>query len=479
MGCSPSLSKPSIYHTTKSVDTIYFLASTFINLNPKPFLDQYSVGRSLGTGTFGEVRFCTQTKTNARRAVKIFAKKELENKSLRFKFQNEINILKLLDHPNIVRVYEFFEDRKKCYIVMEHCRGGELFEDFMKVKKYREEECARIMRQVLSCVVYLHSIGVVHRDLKPENILLDEKSDYATVKLVDFGSAAFFDGRTLKERIGTPYYMAPEVAKGSYSNKCDEWSVGVLLYLMITGCPPFAGPNAADVIKAAKSFKFDTRIFESIEASDEVQELIGKLLQPEKTRITAAEALTHPWFKKYAFSSLEPRVLTSAFKNLHAYGSNIFKDAVRAYIATQLVGAEDIRQTKEIFKALDADGDGKLSRSELLAGYNKALTSENAEDAVDRIMQQVDTDGNGFIEYSEFLKAAIDKELMMTGNNLKVAFEMFDKDGNGKISPDELRMVLEKEETYGEEFWKEMVKQLDVNGDGEIDLKEFEDFLKG
>lgn len=481
MGCAPArTNKTSSSKKSVQSKSLSILPGTFRHINEQEFSKVYSVGRSLGAGTFGEVMFCTHIKTNSRRAVKVFHKENLTTDFNKLKFENEINILKVLDHPNIVRVYEFFEDSKSFYIVMEHCRGGELFQEIMKLKQYDEPQSAQIMRQLLSCISYLHSISICHRDLKPENILFDEKSDYMNIKLIDFGSACFFNEKLMKEGMGTAYYIAPEVLKNSYTEKCDVWSAGVILFILLTGSPPFSGANNKEIFKSILKGIYNKDSLSKISASKEVLDLISHLLAPEKLRFTALEALEHPWFKNNNSTTIDQEVLSKTFNNLsHFETNNVLKDAVRTFIATQLMSVEEIKQAKEIFKALDANGDGKLSREELIIGYSGIMSEEDAIKHVERIMSQVDTDNNGYLEYSEFLKAAVDKDSMMNTKNMKHAFELFDKDGNGKISAEELKEVLQGDEPLDENIWKQVVEQLDVNGDGEIDLAEFEAFLNG
>ena len=152
MGCV-SLTKKSISVENKyKTDEFSVLSSNYIKLNTKEFSKVYSVGRPLGKGSSGEVRFCTHNKTGSLRAVKIFNKNTLMSTESKKNFLNEVNILKILDHPNIIRVYEFFEDLTTFYIIMEYCRGGELFDEMIKEKKYTEKECAQIMKQIFSCI---------------------------------------------------------------------------------------------------------------------------------------------------------------------------------------------------------------------------------------------------------------------------------------------------------------------------------------
>lgn len=477
MGCAASSKRKNSGKIKKNINEISIIPGTFVKINPTEFTKVYSVGRSLGSGAFGEVKFCTHLKTNSRRAVKVFKKDTMLTEISKKKFKKEIEILKVLDHPNIVKIFEFFEDSLMFYIVMEHCRGGELFDDIMKLKKYSEHECAQIMRQLLSCISYLHSINVVHRDLKPENILFDEKSDFMNIKLIDFGSAEFFSKKPLSESIGTPYYVPPEVLQGNYTEKCDLWSTGVILYILIVGVPPFDGPSSKEIFKKISAGSYDKTSAAWKNASPEVKDLIENLLVSEAYRSTASEALDHLWIKKHTSSALSQVMLSTSLANLSIFDSqNKIKDAVRTFIASQLISSEETKQAKEIFRALDENGDGKLSKQELIVGYSAIIGEVEAVNTVEKIMSHVDTDNNGFLEYSEFIKAVVDEKSIMTRKNIKLAFEMFDRENRGKISAEGFKQALQGDENVDEEVWENIVKLFAVEN-GEIDLHMFEDFL--
>ncbi len=161
----------------------------------------------------------------------------------------EIDILKNLDHPNILRLYEVFEDKKFIYLVTEFCEAGELFDEIVKRQRFDERDAAIIIKQLLSAIAYCHSKSVCHRDLKPENILIDNK-ETLSIKLIDFGTSQKFDTEEKMELIlGTAYYIAPEVLKGEYDEKCDVWSIGVILYILLSGEPPFPGSNDKEILK--------------------------------------------------------------------------------------------------------------------------------------------------------------------------------------------------------------------------------------
>ena len=478
MGCSPSQANASDVER-KAKTTPQIMPGLFINLNEKAFTDVYSVGRSLGTGTFGEVKFCTHLKSNSRRAVKIFMKDDLTSELFRKKFEKEIEILKSLDHPNIVRVFEFFEDKKKLYIVMEHCRGGELFNDIMKNKKYSESDTALIMRQIFSALSYMHGLKIAHRDLKPENLLFDEKSELASIKLIDFGSATNFSYKPMKESIGTSYYMSPELISGSYSEKSDLWSAGVILHILIVGSPPFTGSSTKEICSSISKTPYNFETLSRMNVSSELQDLMSHLMVPESSRYSALQVLDHPWIKKHSFAQIDLKILAQTFHNLsESEPSNLLKSAVKTFICTQILTIDQTKHLNELFKALDENGDGKLSKDEILSGFSRLLPAEEAKSKMENIMAKTDIENTGFITYTEFIQGALDKEVYLTKENITQAFEVFDKDGSGSISADELRAVLSQNQHIDDSIWMHMVRQLDSNGDGVIDMAEFEALFK-
>ena len=211
----------------------------------------------LGSGAFGEVRVCVHRESQAQRAVKVLRKSHMDEDEKRM-FFNEINILKDLDHPNILKMYEFFEDEKRYYIVTDICKGGELFDEIVAKGKFGEKDAAMLINQVLTCINYCHKNHIVHRDLKPENVLLEANKEFDQIKIIDFGTSLVIkDGEKLDEKLGTPYYIAPEVLQKNYGSKCDIWSIGVITFIILSGIPPFNGASDQEIMKKVKLGKFN------------------------------------------------------------------------------------------------------------------------------------------------------------------------------------------------------------------------------
>ena len=220
-----------------------FQKSNFIGVHMEKIEKYYQFIKEIGYGTYGHVYRVQSISTGNVYACKKFDKKYIKNKK---RLKNEIDLLRATDHPNIIKLFETFEDKQHLYLIMEECSGGELFARLAKNaqnnKMYTEKDAAKMMKQILEAVNYLHYHNVCHRDLKPENILLSSMEENSQLKLIDFGLSKVVksvDDIIKGKEVGTLYYMAPEVILGDYNEKCDVWSCGVILYIMLSGNPPF------------------------------------------------------------------------------------------------------------------------------------------------------------------------------------------------------------------------------------------------
>lgn len=301
-----------------SIIEVQVNANSFVSKKGGKIRDHYRIGKLLGSGAFGEVRLCLHKETQSQRAVKVLRKNLLDPKEMEM-LKNEIAILKDLDHPNIVKMFEFLEDDKRIYIVTEICKGGELFDEILNRSKFDENDAAIVMRQLLSAINYCHTKKIVHRDLKPENMLLEQDKDLEKIKIVDFGTSLMYDpSKKLEEKLGTAYYIAPEVIKKSYNEKCDLWSCGVIMYILISGEPPFNDPRADNeaIMKKVELGKYDLEhgVWKSV--SKEAKDLIKKLLTYDPAeRIGAEQALKHPWIADRASIHVDSQVAEQALGN--------------------------------------------------------------------------------------------------------------------------------------------------------------------
>eukprot|EP01102_Stenamoeba_stenopodia_P019877 TRINITY_DN7598_c0_g1_i1.p1 TRINITY_DN7598_c0_g1~~TRINITY_DN7598_c0_g1_i1.p1 ORF type:complete len:522 (+),score=113.56 TRINITY_DN7598_c0_g1_i1:345-1910(+) len=267
---------------------------------------KYDLRDTLGSGAFATVRLGISRATGEKFAIKIIDKKKFQmNNGCQRKdaLMDEVKILMAVNHPNIIGIKEMFDTPKTLYLVLELVTGGELFDQIIKVGRYTEEQARELMSQMLEAVEYLHSQGIAHRDLKPENILLKSKTDQI-IKLSDFGlSRIIGEGSFMKTLCGTPQYLAPEVLtkadqKGGYGLEVDMWSLGVIMYILLCGYPPFDDQRSIPIFDQVKLGKFDFPDDPWGTVSDAAKHLIVRMMTLDPTkRITATEAKQHPWMK--------------------------------------------------------------------------------------------------------------------------------------------------------------------------------------
>lgn len=463
---------------TKEQDIVISPAS-FVRQNKAGFYAIYDIERfPLGSGARGQVSTCTHKQSKELRVVKMISKASIPGALLDSSILiEEVNILKSLDHPNLIRIYEFFEDSDQFYIILEFCKGGDLFDRITDLKNFNESQAAEIMSQLLSGINYLHSKGIVHRDIKPENILLENKESLI-LKIIDFDTASFFKTWFYNEMLGTPVYMAPEVVKGKYNEKCDLWSCGIIMHILLLGGLPYDGTDD-EIFKILKNVEIKTEgpLWECV--SDQAKDLIKKLLEANPLkRISAADACKHPWIAQYSrYASKEDisRVLAGIRKYRR---TSKLKEAIHTFIVSKIINPIEVEIEKAVFNSIDTNKDGTISREELTEVLiSETMPVEEAQMYADFIIGEVDSDLNGCIDYSEFLKACVKKKIVFTKENLIQAFNLFDTDGNGTIEIEELKDYLVGGVEITQELLLRIMAEADLNGDGKIDMNEFEALL--
>lgn len=237
--------------------------------------------KEIGKGGYSVVYLAWDKRTDILRCIKK-VQKRFYNKLKRLKNEdmfNEINIVKQMDHANIIKIIEYYESKNSLYIITEFLNGGELFDKIEEKGHFSEKEACKIMKQLLSAISYIHSKNCIHRDLKPENIIFEKLGEEENLKIIDFGTAwKIHPGEILKLKLGTPYYMAPEVIMKEYTNKCDVWSCGIILYIMLCGYPPFNGSTDEKIQYwiLNRDLHFDDEEWGDISMS--VKDLIVKML---------------------------------------------------------------------------------------------------------------------------------------------------------------------------------------------------------
>jgi calcium/calmodulin-dependent protein kinase I len=262
----------------------------------EPIGDYYDLGDEIGRGGFSVVVDAVKKKNSQRVAVKCIEKKMVEGEDIKLLIR-EVKIMKRLNHPHILKLFEVFEDDKSYYLVMELVEGKELFDKIVERGQYSEKDTARIINQIVSAVAYLHENDIAHRDLKPENLLSAGSDENEIIKIADFGFSKNFGEEKLMTSCGSPGYVAPEVLTcESYDNSVDMWSIGVILYILLCGYPPFYADNAPALFKKIMDVQYDFDDPSWDDVSEDAKNLIKALLVKEPgDRLTAAQVLEHPW----------------------------------------------------------------------------------------------------------------------------------------------------------------------------------------
>eukprot|EP01066_Platyproteum_vivax_P013643 Platyproteum_vivax@DN6161_c0_g1_i3.p1 len=550
--------------------------------------DVYQMGEKIGLGRNGLVRKASHRQTGLLRAIKTIPKSRIRTVECCGP-ESEIGILATLDHPNVVKLVETFEDAKNFYLVMELCTGNELLTDLESgVGKYSEPRAASIFRQVLEAVSHCHSRQIIHRDIKPENLLFADTTR-SVVKVVDFGTATSIDNQMHHNTAcGTCGYIAPEVASGKpYNEKCDAWSCGVVLSRLLTSKMPFRGNSTCEVMSNIEigAIELDN------EVSPLARDLILCLLSPAPSdRWSVAEALSHPWVKEAQTAKLYSGAKTAALPvsvscRNHIFSNTFMQSGQKRHLSTdcspppkiyrrsaqeeevtptnqhplqpteslssnesssessnnevtprtvnrfgqwgldfempnvQLADCEDVDKVprrcslekmlakfkqfhsmtklkkaavsaaayrlcsipdpevariRATFQALDYNCDGTLTPHKIELG----LESVGIEVPPDfyHIVNDIDMDGSGKIEYSEFVAATLDRGRYAEESVAKASFDVLDLDNDGIISRIDLQRVLGTEEivdTNGIQKVYEMIRQADLNEDGQIDFEEY------
>jgi len=465
-----------------SLSVTHHLFINEINFSPEK---KYKIISNIGQGSYGNVFLAYNIYTKEKVAIKkIYKTLDIINES---EIINEIEILKKLNHPNIVKILEFYKTDEAYYIISEYCSGGELFH---KAETHlSERQIAVIFKQILSGLSYLHSKNIVHRDLKLENILISDKEyvpmtkeEYLDIKIIDFGNATHFE-KSIKNKtiVGSSYYIAPEIFMKKSGKESDLWSAGVILYMLIVGCAPFEGESDKKILLNIKKGMYDKTISRWKNASNEVKDLIEQLLVSDpRKRISAKNALEHNWFKKYhpdaLYYNISKKDILQCIKNLLSYDvKNKFEEFILTYIVHHMPKIKQMKTAISLFKLVNTNGDGKLIKNEL---KNTLLNfvSEEYLNNFDKIFSLLDNKNRGYIEYGEFLRASLDRKYILTEDNLKIAFNFFDKDNKGYFNKDDMKNIFDKNK-INEQLSSLILEEIGFGKDEKIDFDNFKNIL--
>ena len=466
---------------------------------------------TLGSGTYGTVKkVCLIKNPLIVRAMKIIPKENLMEGVDSSKLIDEISILKQLDHPNIMKIFECFIDKDNFYIISDFCDQGDLLGKLEKLGKMNEIVVKFIMDQVFNAVSYLHSKKVLHGDIKLENILLYTASknkgrrftsinmdinhlvdlqneinraksvtirskNYVNdmlnyeIKLIDFGCSKYFvkkkKHKKLSGIIGTTLYCSPEVVDDLYDEISDEWSCGVLMYMLLSGEPPFQGNSEEEIFQKIKKceYSFKPKEFESV--SKNCKDLITKLLEPKKRkRIKANEALRHPFFTE----SFNPNKAMTENKDLNVLKKFInfkefkskFHETIYAYLCNNHINIDEEKKLRAVFRYIDKEEKNQITKKDLKITLNE-INIDLPEEQFDNIFKILDSNQNDIIEYQEFLRAMCDKDLLLTEENLKNTFlALCCGEEKEFITSEDIKKFIFKDSVIKEQSFNDFLRQF-------------------
>lgn len=443
---------------------------------PKRLEDDYKpLSKVLGSGYNGQVHMAESKHNGEKYAVKGF-KLHGVSRDKKEELESEAEIFLCMDHPHVARLVDVYESDEQLDLVMECMSGGELFARVTERKRFSEKDAADATWQMLLALNYIHSHGIVHRDIKLENFLYDkENSDH--LKLIDFGFSKVWSPNTkMALSCGTLAYVAPEVLGRSYTSKCDLWSLGVVVFIVLFGYMPFTGTEEAQVRKI-KDGRFTKKKDVWNRVSAKAQDFVEKLLvvDPEK-RMSAQEALSHGWVaQRDSLEEQKENMNEDIAQSLVHFGQiSTFRRACMNMMAWSLTN-EERASVRDAFVALDKDRSGTVTLQEFKIVLEDKFHIHD-EEAV-QAFRALDTNHTDEIHYSEFLAAMMSSRIQLHDDLLKATFHRFDTDNTGFITAANLKAVL-GDEFEGEEVAK-MLEEADTGHDGKIDYREWIEYLRG
>jgi calcium-dependent protein kinase len=413
----------------------------------------------LGEGCSGKVVVARSRASGRKFALKRINKSEVAPKVLQ-QLVAEVEIFLTLDHPHVARLNDVYDTDKEIALLTECLEGGELYGRLAELKTFPEPLAAETTRQMLRAVGYLHSHNIVHRDLKLENFLYEDTSENAPVKVIDFGFAKVWDSsKPMQASCGSIAYVSPDVLHGrGYSNKCDLWSLGVIVFMLLAGYPPFHGSDyeMKNAILAAKvDWKHRRRWAKVSNAA--IDFVKGLLVGDPKKRLDAQAAMNHPWLVSAASSINKPVLPAAALRSIGSYAdAPPLRRAVLQLVSRDLA-PEDVAELRVAFLQVAGDDEGTVTFSELksaIRGDEPPCQGDKDKDPktparklrrakteqLKELFHMMDANGDEQVYYSDFLAAAMDQKL--NEEHIWTAFCRLDADHSGTISIEDVQHVI-------------------------------------
>lgn len=468
----------------------------FVTHNKNKLEDEYDMGELIGTGSFGKCLHVVQKNTKAKFVCKLIAKESAGIPEE--EIHCELELMKQLDHPNVLRVFQWFETEASFALILEPANGGDMRKLLSQAKQAGllgvHEKCvATVSKQLLEALTYIHERGgIFHRDVKPANVLLAHQvspkastaPELAGVRalLADFGVAELC-GEVHSGFKGTLGYLAPEVFAEHGGTKSDIWAVGVTIFELLCAKRPYSGEGAMGLYANLRRKELDVTLVVDAGASVLAVETIQKMLIKEPDQRPAArEVLQFPWFEEQHTQTFDLKNEKRKLRNgLRDYQSNnFFSKTVFNCVAAHLQTAQ-VEKLSNIFKEMDVNNDGVLSQAEMESGLSDVGVDSNL---ITMLFDSVDVDKDGSVKYTEFLAGLLSMTSVLTNEVILQAFHIFDKDASGYVSIDELHEVLDDGGSVNSDIlpdgmtYEDVLKQIDVSGDGLVSQEEFCNFVR-
>jgi calcium-dependent protein kinase len=402
----------------------------------------YKFKEVLGGGHFGTVRIAYKRSEENKRgyAIKSISKKNFSQRDLE-DLTKEVEIISSLDHPNIIKFFETYHDEFYFHIVMELCSGKEVFDKILIENHLTETKVKKIIYKVISAINYCHTKGVTHRDIKPENILFESAEADADIKLIDFGlSRNYNSNEKMHTILGTPYYIAPEVLKGDYDEKCDVWSIGAITFIMLCGEPPFIGKTNNEIFKkiVSEEVTFEKSKWKKI--SNHAKNFIRECMHKNADKRFCAEtALNHSWFKTLHVEDETATLEKDILVNIKNFSTpQKFKKLVLRFLVNML-SHKELKDLKKAFNAIDTDHSGFININELHNAFKQAKIKISEEEIKNII---ANSDEKDKLDYTEFILASLNQKKLVDKDKLISAFKHFDMDDSGFIDASDVKNAL-------------------------------------
>ena len=468
--------------------SIPVLAETLIIQQKGKLKENYEIIKKIGSGPLGSVYKAKNVYLKNIVAIKII-KKSKDSNDDELNIKEQINILKKLSHPNIVKIYEFYITDNNYQLITEYCKKE--FSKYIK-RSFTEKQLAVIFYQILSGLSYLHEQKIIHRNIKLKNIMILEKEEdiiskeeYYWIKIVDFHTAEIFKrNQKIINKNFNSYFSSPEGLKNNYLEKSDIWSVGIILHIALTGKVPFDGKTDEEINYKIANIPYNNLDPRLLAHSSEVKDLLEKLLEKDiNKRFTASEALNHEWFQKYngraLFSNFHQDEIQQYINNLCNYScESKISQLVLAFIVHNIPESISIYNILKLFRYFNLSGNCKLTKAELKKGLYNYRNEEQVNKIVDQLFLLLDGDNNGYIEFEEFLRACVDKKHILTKENVWYAFKFLDNKNENAIDVETLMKAFDaKPNKMLEAVFNKTLNNGDKDHNGKITFDEFEEII--